>query len=143
MNRETLENKTNAELRQLCKDNGIVGMSKKPKNVLIDALLQNESEESNSCINISKSSKNNLITTEVTIDLKNSKVGSIKVYCGACSGNFPVVGKTILQARTIVQDGLNVSVEANPLVNGDVANENYVLKEKDILEFVRPSGRKG
>ena len=37
-----LMNKTNAELRQICANMGIVGMSKKRKDVIIDAILANE-----------------------------------------------------------------------------------------------------
>ena len=69
--------------------------------------------------------------------------GTIRAYCGASGGNFPLIGKTIAEAQAFLSQTLNVASNFRALVNGREVQSTYMLTEGDSLEFVQPSGSKG
>jgi hypothetical protein len=68
---------------------------------------------------------------------------TIHVSCGASSGNFPVVGRSVKQVGEFLREVLNVDQLSTGLVNGKDVGAEYVLKQGDNLEFLKPAGKKG
>jgi HTH-type transcriptional regulator/antitoxin HigA len=56
--------------------------------------------------------------------------------------NDALVGKTVSEMRGLLSGLLNIPTSATPKVNGESVDANYVLKDGDKLEFVRPGGQK-
>jgi len=70
------------------------------------------------------------------------KIPTVKVMCGANSQDMEVVGKTVQQIRDIARDVLNLPDKANALVSGNTIENSYVGMEGDVIEFVKPGGKK-
>lgn len=157
---EQLEEKTLSELREICSKYGITGMSKKRKDVVIDAIVGissgNEEQESSR----TSSSNDNSRETEDSSPIVaiNANVSSYKkpgvegddkystmitVSCGASSGNFPVVGKRVGEVSEYLRDALNIDRLSVGVVNGSDVEDSYILKTGDNLEFLKAGGRKG
>jgi len=68
---------------------------------------------------------------------------TVQISCGASTGRFPVVGKTVAEVGEIMREVLNVSKLSTGLVNGKEVEGNYTLKSGDVLEFLKPAGKKG
>jgi len=150
---------TNTELREICKQRKIPGMSKKRKDIIIDAILlaQGGSPASQSTTTITKTTKDvdpNEPLTAATFTLNsiltkpNAKEGdktttTIRVSSGAATGEFPVTGKNVSQVKSFLKEVLNISKMASPIVNGNQVDDNYVIKEGDEVEFLKPAGQKG
>ena len=140
-NREDLYDKTVAELREMCIQRGISGMSKKRKDEIVDALLfYNTPSQSKEAVEPLKE-----INAELDIEVNGPKNynTTVRVSCGAASGNFPVVGRTVGAVSEILREVLNVDRMSSGVVNGKSVSDSYVLKNNDALEFVKPAGRKG
>jgi molybdopterin converting factor small subunit len=149
MNRAELEAKTVDELRSICVRYGIVGMSKKRKDIIVDALL---AYYKSSAGPVSKSGSQNLDEMRSVFHSKVTNPGAaagnktsttILVSCGAAYGNFPVVGKTVGSVAEFLREVLNVDRMSQGVVNGKQVEDSYRLKEGDNLEFLKPAGRKG
>ena len=162
---ETLENKTVAELRSMCVNMGIVGMSKKRKAIIIDAILGKTggpvASKSSKGIMSSKTPIDNgepardegvngldfSMHSELTkpnAQMGNKTTTTIRVSCGASSGNFPVVGKTVGEVSEYLREVLNVSRMASGVIDGKPVDGDYVLgAENKTLEFLKPAGKKG
>jgi len=164
-----LTDKTNAELRQICKSLNIPGMSKKRKDIIVSAILMRQGGESASTpkeegIKTTSIAPNNPYVASVADDKDkvmaatftlnsvmtkpNAKVGdktttTIRVSCGASFGEFPVVGKTIAGVKNFLKEVLNISTMSSPLVNGKQVEETHVIVEGDEVEFLKPAGQKG
>ena len=137
--REELMEMTVAELREICRENDITGVSKKRKDYIIDLLL-GESEdnyESNGKVPVLKSS---IVST---LNQNDTYTSTISVSCGASSGNFAVVGKSVADVKSLYREIMNIDLESSAVVNGDKVRESYILKKGDVLEFLRKSGTKG
>lgn len=162
--REDLEAITVKDLRRMCvHDLSIVGMSKKTKPVVIDAILENQGASGPPTATITKGSAakaaadaqdNVSPITEMNffsrsrLTKPNAKTGnkfSTTCYmaCGANDGNFTAVGNTIEKALATFGDILNADIKSTPLVNGEEVKRSYVLKEGDVVEFLKPAGQKG
>lgn len=151
MNRAELEAKTVDELRSLCVRFGIVGMSKKRKDIIVDALLSYYKNKSASSSEKEIGSQNldemrSVFHSKLTNPLAaegNKTQTTILVSCGAAYGNFPVVGKTVGAVAEFLREVLNVDRMSQGVVNGKQVDDSYRLKEGDNLEFLKPAGRKG
>lgn len=66
----------------------------------------------------------------------------IKVICGANSQELEVVGKNVKQVKEVAKDILNLPDNVQALVSGNNIENTYVIREGDVLEFVKPGGRK-
>jgi len=163
--KKELMDKTNAELRQMCKDLGIVGMTKKRKDVIVKALLAND--KSNTDAKAAKTSDTATIAKPVaatpvkqgpitnmayqmqsSLTKPSAKVGdkcttTLLVSCGANSGSFPVTGRNVGEVKGFLKEALNIPSFPDAVVNGKKVEDDYILTEKDTLEFLKPAGRKG
>jgi hypothetical protein len=148
-------------LRGICQNLGITGMSKKRKEIIIDAILANSAAKKS--VTASKSDKTTRVETKPTskdadTPVKSSSVfksinadlskdgGSsarIHVSCGAASQTFEICGKTVAMVSNLLKDILNIPVFSASYVNGRVVLGDYMIKEGDQLEFIKPAGNKG
>lgn len=161
---DELNEKTLSELREICSKYNIAGMSKKRKDIIIETIIDaaspadekpsydNNSSESNNvqdkladnsspivAINANVASYRNLNAGEGD----DKYVTNITVSCGASSGNFPVVGKTVGEVSEALRDALNIDRLSIGVVNGSDVEDSYILKTNDNLEFLKAGGRKG
>ena len=168
--KEELTAKTNAELRQICKTQKIPGMTKKRKDIIVDAILMRQGGEAastpkkkaekqatsiapnNKYVASVADDKDKVMAATFTLNSvmtkPNAKVGdktttTIRVSCGASYGDFPVVGKTVSGVKNFLKEVLNISTMSSPLVNGKQVEETHVIKESDEVEFLKPAGQKG
>ena len=163
-NKETLTEKTVAELRGMCKSRGITGMTKKRKDINVAAILAENEKASadtpatvtNQAVKPSKVTpiKNDGPVTAAKFNLNsvltspyaqkgNKTTTTIQVSCGANTSEFPVVGKTVGAVQEFLKEVLNIDRIATGQINGAAAEANYILAEGDVLEFIKPAGRKG
>ncbi len=168
LTKDKLQEKTVAELRHMCVyDLEIPGMTKKTKDVIIDAIVRvNEAKANAIAIATGKAvapaiaaveTREVLDTSPVTavdmfmssrITKPNAKKGDktttmVRVSCGASSGSFDVRGKTVGAVSEFLREVLNVDRLANGIVNGKEAKDSYLLNPGDTLEFIKPAGQKG
>jgi hypothetical protein len=150
--REQLEAKTARELKNLCVyDLHIPGMTKKRKDVIIDAILELHGRPVTK-VSLSKPEKGPMKAIEFTAQSTITKPGApfghkttttVHVSCGASSGNFPVAGRTVKEIGEFLREVLNVDRLSTGLVNGKTVDGDYVVKPGDNLEFLKPAGKKG
>lgn len=151
--KEQLEAKTVKELKKMCVDVlGIPGMTKKNKGIIINAILEhyNNSDDVKEVEKVEESTE----IPEINIFVKSHKrpfsnergnnySSTIYMTSGVVQGNYHVVGKTIKKALEVVGDILNADIKSTPIVNGNIVGMDYVLKEGDVCEFLKPAGKKG
>jgi len=150
--REQLEGYTVPELRRMCVyELEIPGMTKKPKDVIIQAILAKYGRSAPMAA-APKAKTSPMTGVEFTgqsiVTKPHEEFGSrttttIHVSCGASSGNFPVVGRSVLEVGEFLREVLNVDQLSTGLVNGKEVAGSYVLKEGDHLEYLKPAGKKG
>lgn len=151
---EELWNKTVTELREMCTRYGITGMSKRRKEDIIEAIEDyyddaDEAVDSAPVVGVSSSSivsMNAHLSSYKNPDSKNEDdkyVTNLTVSCGAASGNFPVVGKTVGAVAEFLREVLNIDRLSVGVVNGEEVDDSYVLSTNDTLEFLKAGGRKG
>jgi hypothetical protein len=148
-----LEAMTVAELREMCVyELGIRGLTKKPKAVIIDAIIDSYNPKGTSTFTKSEITRAPITGVEGTFQSSLTKpdapFGSktsttIQVSSGASSGRFPVVNRTVAEVGEFLREVLNVDKLSTGLVNGKEVEGSYVLKAGDVLEFLKPAGRKG
>jgi hypothetical protein len=152
--REALEAKTSKDLKRMCVDElGIVGVTKKPKDDVINTIMAQYGSKAKAKASIAKPVSDGKITGlefsgQSTLTKPGAPFGSratttIHVSCGASSGNFPVAGKTVKDVGDFLIEVLNVDRLSTGLVNGKAVDADYVLKNGDNLEFLKPAGKKG
>jgi len=148
-NREELNLKTSKQLKRMCIDElNIVGVSKRPKDEVIDAIISSYGAKKTASIAPSKKIAGVEFTGRSVLTKPDAPFGSrstttIHVSCGASSGNFPVTGKTVKDVGDFLREVLNVDRLSTGLVNGKEVDGDYVLKSGDNLEFLKPAGKKG
>lgn len=164
--RELLESKNIGELRSMVvHDFGIVGMTKKRKSIIIDAILD-KVYKGNAIIKGGGKDDSKTPTPKVvehkpgvpkqmemtlssTIDKPHSKFGNrntttINVACGASKGSFPVVGKTISEIKMFLSEVLNIPKGfPSAMVNGKKVEDSYITQPGDNIEILKPAGDKG
>jgi hypothetical protein len=151
--RDQLEGMTARELKELCAyDLDMPGYSKKTKDVVVDAILSKYGTKAAKASITTKAPAGPMTGVEFEAESIMAKPGAsfgsristtIHVSCGATSGNFPVVGRTISAVGEFLREVLNVDKLSTGLVNGKEVSPDYVLKNGDNLEFLKPAGRKG
>lgn len=154
---------TSKELKRMCVyELDIPGMTKKPKDVVIGAILEkygapDSSPRKSASFSPAKAmappkSANPLTQVQGTftslLNKPSEKFGNrtttmIRVSSGAAHGNFDVVGKTVGQVSQLLREVLNVDKMSTGIVNGAEKSSDYVLAEGDNLEFLKPAGNKG
>ncbi len=152
--RETLESKTVKDLRQLVVKLGIVGYTKKPKAMIVDAILSKYGSTSTTAA-IAKDgpakvaplagleAKFQSSITKPDLKKRDRLSTTVQVSCGATSGRFPVTGRSVAEIGEFLREVLNVDKLSTGLVNGKEVDGAYTLKAGDTLEFLKPAGKKG
>jgi hypothetical protein len=69
--------------------------------------------------------------------------GDVLVVSGANCQPFPVVSRTVAEARASLEYIMNIDPTATALVNGAVVPTEYILQHNDMLEFTKEGGEKG
>lgn len=70
--------------------------------------------------------------------------GKVKVIHGANDDTFDgLVGQKVATVRASLVDAFNIPGDAMALVNGVTVDNNYTLKQSDVLEFIKQAGVKG
>ena len=153
---ERLEEKTVAELRNICRELNITGMSKKRKGIIIDAILDGtEAEATEATVAtvetaVNTSAKITGITGTFQTNVTNPSKGKgerlttvVRVSAGASFGDFDVAGKTVGAVAEFLKEVLNISSVSKGMVDGEEVPENHILKGGEGLEFIHPAGTKG
>jgi len=155
--RETLEAKTSKDLKRMCAHRlGLPGMWKKTKSEVIDAIMGKsanapgkktrraaaiESDTSAPLTAIGGSFQSTITKPGEDFGFKTST--AVQVTCGANTGKFPVSGRKVTEVGELLREVFNVSKLSTGLVNGKAVDGDYVIKDGDVLEFLKPAGRKG
>jgi hypothetical protein len=69
--------------------------------------------------------------------------GHVQVIHGVYAHHLPLAGMTVAQARYELADRMNIDPEAIAIVDGDEADEDTVLVENQVLNFVKHAGERG
>jgi hypothetical protein len=67
----------------------------------------------------------------------------VEVIHGVYSHSLPLVGMTVAQARDELTHRMNIDPDAVSVVDGQEVDENTVLQEGQVLNFVKRAGEKG
>jgi hypothetical protein len=67
----------------------------------------------------------------------------VEVIHGVFAHSLPLVGMTIGQARSELQERMHIDPDAVPVLDGQEADEDTVLGEGQVLNFVKRAGEKG
>jgi hypothetical protein len=153
--RAQLEGTTAVKLKEMCVyDLALPGLTKKPKETVINAILAKYgTPAAKASLSKAPAAPAGEVTSmefsaQSTLTKPSAPFGSrttttIHVSSGASSGNFPVIGRTVKQVGEFLREVLNVDQLSTGLVNGREVGPDYVLKEGDNLEFLKPAGKKG
>ncbi len=68
---------------------------------------------------------------------------NVSVSSGPYIEDLPVSGTSVGEIRKKYADRFDIDKEAQAIVNGDAADEDYILKAGEALMFVRHAGEKG
>lgn len=72
-----------------------------------------------------------------------TRTGRVDVIHGVYAHSLPLAGMTVRQARTELEERMNIDPEAVAVVDGQEALEDSVLREGQVLNFLTPAGEKG
>jgi hypothetical protein len=67
----------------------------------------------------------------------------VEVIHGVYSHSLPLVGMTVAQARDELTERMNIDPDAISVVDGQEVDDNTILQEGQVLNFVKRSGEKG
>lgn len=149
-----LEAMTDKALKRMCIDElGMVGVSKLWKQDVIKKILKDHGPaKAGATIAKKPTGKGPLQGIDFSGHSVMTKPGNafgkktsttIQVSCGASSGAFPVIDRTVKEVGDFLREVLNVDKLSTGLVNGQEVSADYKLKPGDSLEFLKPAGKKG
>lgn len=69
--------------------------------------------------------------------------GNVDVVHGVFAHTLPLAGMTVRQARAELEERLNIDPEATGYVDAHEVDEDTVLEEGQVLNFVKHAGEKG
>ena len=151
--REDLNGMTAKQLKKMAfRQLGLGGLSKQSKDAVVDAIIAHQDGGSSVAPKAAAVASGPIqglqFTGNSVLTNKNASFGqktttTIHVSCGASTGSFPVMGKTVREVGEFLREVLNVDRLSTGLVNGKEVDAGYVLKSGDRLEFLKPAGRKG
>ena len=72
-----------------------------------------------------------------------TRSGRVDVIHGVYAHSLPLAGMTVRQARTELEERMNIDPEALAVVDGSETLEDTVLREGQVLNFLSPAGEKG
>jgi hypothetical protein len=67
----------------------------------------------------------------------------VEVIHGVFAHSLPLVGMSIGQARSELQERMHIDPDAVPVLDGQEVDEDTVLAEGQVLNFVKRAGEKG
>jgi len=152
--RAELDGMTALRLKEMCVyELDLPGLTKKPKETVIQAILAKHGTPASRAAVAPKAKtiaplsglefSGHSVMTKPGAAFGQRTSTTINVSCGASSGNFPVAGRTVKQVGEFLREVLNVDQLSTGLVNGREVGADYILKEGDTLEFLKPAGKKG
>ena len=156
--REELEAKTDKELKRMCVyELDLPGLTKKRKDVVIDAIMETYGANSAAAI-AAAGPEGEMDAPEIedqfagtftsVIDKPEEDFGkrnttTIRVSSGAAAGDFSVAGRTVGEVRDLLAEVLNVDPMSKGIVNGKNVEDDYAIQIDDNVEFLKPAGKKG
>jgi hypothetical protein len=69
--------------------------------------------------------------------------GNVDVVHGVFAHTLPLAGMTVRQARGELAERMNIDPEAIGFVDGNEVDEDTILAEGQVLNFVKHAGEKG
>ena len=72
-----------------------------------------------------------------------TRSGRVDVIHGVYAHSLPLAGRTVQQARTELEERMNIDPDAVAVVDGREVAEDAVLREGQVLNFLTPAGEKG
>lgn len=69
--------------------------------------------------------------------------GRVDVIHGVYAHSLPLGGMSVRQARKELEERMNIDPEALAVIDGVEAEEETVLRQGQVLNFVTPAGEKG
>jgi hypothetical protein len=78
-----------------------------------------------------------------TFESDGASRGRVEVVHGVYAHSLPLVGMTVRQARSELEERMNIAPDALAVVDGVEVSEDTVLHEGQVLNFVKHSGEKG
>lgn len=142
---EDLRDMTRAELREICGQKGLDCTTKTLHEDLVQKIIEKMKldEARQASGSPDGDPVTGVIATVGSFVVEDNVRSYISVSCGASSGNFLVVGKTVSEVSDFLSEALNIDTLSEPVVNGVQVGPMYVLKSGDSLEFVKLAGKKG
>ena len=67
----------------------------------------------------------------------------VEVIHGIYAHSLPLAGMTVAAARAELEHRMNIDPDAVAVIDGHEADEDAVLQERQVLNFVKRSGEKG
>jgi hypothetical protein len=72
-----------------------------------------------------------------------TRSGRVQVIHGVYAHSLPLAGMTVGQARSELEERMNIAPGAVAVVDGSEAAEDASLREGQVLNFLTPAGEKG
>jgi len=72
-----------------------------------------------------------------------TRTGRVEVIHGVYAHSLPLAGMTVRAARTELEERMNIDPEAVAVVDGSEIQEDTILREGQVLNFLTPAGEKG
>jgi hypothetical protein len=69
--------------------------------------------------------------------------GRVEVIHGVYAHSLPLAGMTIGQARSELEDRLNIDPDAIAVLDGRQVTDDTIVTEGSVLNFVKAAGEKG
>lgn len=69
--------------------------------------------------------------------------GNVDVVHGVFAHSLPLAGMTVRQARGELAERMHIDPEATSYIDGEEVDEETVLTESSVLNFVKHAGEKG
>jgi hypothetical protein len=69
--------------------------------------------------------------------------GNVEVMHGVYAHSLPLAGMTVRQARAELEQRMNIDPDAMAVVDGHESDEDTILAQGQVLNFVKHAGEKG
>lgn len=111
----------------------LTGLTKASRSVVVAAILRKQDE----------------IVPRTTVAPSTVGIGNptnimVTVISGAERQTFPVHGKNVSEAASMLNQLMNIdTTNYEAVVNGEKVDKTYVLKGGDVVNYVKPADKKG
>lgn len=83
------------------------------------------------------------VADDFAVSTPATRSGRVDVIHGVYAHSLPLAGMTVRQARTELEERMNIDPEALAVVDGQEVADDTVLLEGQVLNFLTPAGEKG